>query len=95
MDKHEKPKPKEMQTSDAERKAKMEQNKKLCICGGCPTYKGTGEKALLFCVTGKSSIIKKEKGCICAKCPLTAQLALTRFTFCLRGSEAQQRGMTK
>jgi hypothetical protein len=46
-------------------------------------------------VTGKSSIIKKEKGCICAKCPLTAQLALTRFTFCLRGSEAQQRGMTK
>lgn len=95
MDKFAQHSQKWMKLSDTERKTMTEQNKKLCICGGCPTYKGTGEKALLFCITGKSTIIKKDKGCICTTCPVTTQLGLTHLTFCLRGSEAQQRGTAK
>jgi len=95
MDKFEQHLQKWMKLSAADRKAMMEQNEKLCICAGCPTFKGTGEKALLFCTTSKSSMIKKDKGCICAKCPITTRLGLTHLTFCLRGTEAQQRGTTK
>lgn len=95
MDKFEQHQQKWMKSSGPERQAMLEQNKKLCICGSCPTYKATGEKALLFCMTSKSSIIKKDKGCICTKCPVTTQSGLTHLTFCLRGAEAQQRGKTK
>jgi hypothetical protein len=95
MDKFEQHQQKWMKRSDAERKAMTEQNKKLCICGGCPSYEGTGEKALLFCMTSKSAIIKRDKGCICTDCPVAAQSGLTHLTFCLRGTEAQQRGKTK
>jgi len=91
MDKFEQMMQQAMTLSETERKARIEDNKKRCICGGCPTYKGTGEKGLLFCAMGKSAVIKKGKGCICAKCPITAQLGLTHLTFCLRGNEAQQR----
>jgi len=45
--------------SPDEMNAKVAELTKMCICGKCPTYKGTGEKKLLFCINGKSAIIKK------------------------------------
>lgn len=47
--------------SPKEMDAKLAEFTKMCICGGCPTYAGTGEKRLLFCATGKSKIIKKRR----------------------------------
>ena len=67
----------------------------MCTCGGCPSYKGTGETVLLFCYTGKSSKIKKEKGCICPGCPVAKQMGLKHNYFCTRGSEKQLISMKK
>ena len=64
-----------------------------CICGSCPTYKGTGEVEKLFCTTNKSEIIKDMKGCQCGLCPNVQQVGLTRIYYCMRGPEAEQRGV--
>ena len=93
MDKFEEHMKELMQMSEAERMANMEKSKKVFICVGCPSYTGTGETGLLFCATGKSSIITEEKGCICSGCPMTERAGLTHEYFCTRGSEAEQRGM--
>lgn len=79
--------------SPEEREAKIAELAKMCICDGCPTYAGTGEKRLLFCITGKSEIIKKEKGCICPVCPVQENMALRWDYYCTRGSGKEQAGM--
>lgn len=65
----------------------------MCTCGGCPSYKGTGETALLFCYTTKSKKIRKEKGCVCGGCPVTKQMGLKYMYYCTRGTEKEQSGM--
>jgi hypothetical protein len=72
--------------------SKADETKKtsLCICGGCPSYKGTGETALMFCVTRKSRKIAKEKGCVCDRCPVTKQMSLKHDYYCTLGSEKEQ-----
>ena len=79
--------------SSKEMEAKTAELKKLCICTKCPTYVNTGEKKLLFCATGKSSIIKKEKGCVCPGCPVQKNMALRWDYYCLKGSGKEQAGM--
>jgi len=59
-------------------------------CGGCPSYVGTGEKDLVFCITGKSKTIKEENGCLCAACPVSGDLSLKWEYYCTRGSGTQQ-----
>jgi len=54
--------------SPEEMKTRVSELTKLCICGKCRAIKGTGEKRMLFCVTGKSTLIKKRK----AACVLPA-----------------------
>ncbi|VVB90736.1 Uncharacterised protein [uncultured archaeon] len=66
---------------------------KMCICGKCPSYKGTGEKRLLFCATGKSTLIKNEKGCLCPTCPVTEKIGLRWIYYCTKGSGKEQSGM--
>ena len=78
--------------SPKEMDAKVKELTKMCICGRCPTYAGTGEKKLLFCATGKSTIIKKEKGCICPGCPVQKNLALRWDYYCLKGTGKEQAG---
>jgi len=85
---------KAMQMSEEERMKMMAENKKMCICANCPSYKGTGETALLFCRTVKSKVITEEKGCTCGGCPVTDKMGLTKLYFCMKGSEAEQRGMS-
>lgn len=79
--------------SPEEMKAKVDELTKLCICGKCPTYKDTGEKNLLFCASGKSTIIKKEKGCMCPTCPVTDDLGLRWIYYCMKGSGKEQAGI--
>lgn len=79
--------------SPAELEAKIEEARKMCICGGCPTYVGTGDKKLAFCATQKSEIIKKEKGCICPACPVQKNMALRWDYYCTRGCAGEQAGM--
>ena len=66
---------------------------KICVCGKCPSYKGTGETRLLFCVTGKSALIQKEKGCMCPACPVTEKLSLRWLYYCIKGSGKEQAGL--
>jgi Protein of unknown function (DUF2769). len=82
-----------MQMSKEERMKLMAENKKMCICPDCPSYKGTGETELLFCAMGKSKAITKEKGCTCPGCPVTNKMGLTKLYFCTKGNEVEQRGM--
>lgn len=81
--------------SPKEIEAQMAQLTKICICGKCPTYNGTGEKKLLFCATGKSTIIKNEIGCICMKCPVTEKIGLKWAYYCTRGSGKEQAARKK
>lgn len=84
-----------MKLSDAQRAAKMKEATKICAdyCGKCPSHVGTGETKLLFCSTGKSSIIKKKKGCICGGCPVQKNMALRWDYYCVKGSGGEQAGM--
>jgi len=66
---------------------------KICFCGKCPSYKGTGETRLLFCVTEKSTLIQKEKGCMCPACPVTEKLGLRWLYYCMKGSGKEQAGL--
>ncbi len=79
--------------SPAEVQAKIKELDKLCICGKCPTYAGTGEKKLTFCAIGRSTIINKDKGCLCPGCPVQKSMALRWDRYCLKGSGKEQSGM--
>lgn len=76
--------------SDEEKMAKIKELKKMCICGSCPTYAGTGETELLFCSTGKSKVITEEKGCTCPGCPITPQMGLRWDYYCIKGPGREQ-----
>jgi RecJ-like exonuclease len=73
--------------------AQIKELDKICVCGKCPTYIGTGEKKLTFCAIGKSTMIKKDKGCLCPTCPVQKNLALRWDRYCLKGSGKEQSGM--
>ncbi len=79
--------------SPEEIKKKIAELTKMCICGKCPSYKGTGEKKLLFCTAGKSAIIKKEKGCVCPTCPVTEKVGLRWLYYCIKGPGKEQAGI--
>ncbi len=64
-----------------------------CVCAMCPTYLGTGEERLTFCVIGKSTVIEKESGCICPGCLVQVELALKWEYYCTKGSGKELAGM--
>ncbi|MBD3228793.1 MAG: DUF2769 domain-containing protein [Candidatus Lokiarchaeota archaeon] len=55
-------------------------------CGRCPSYKGTGEISLAFCMTGKSSEISEKKDCLCTQCPIYKTMSLRWEYYCTSGS---------
>lgn len=58
-----------------------EENRKKCICTGCPSYpQDCGE--VLFCATGKSNCEVEVKGCICSYCPVYAENNLSAVYYC-------------
>ena len=52
--------------------ARIKGFEKICICVECPTYIGTGEKKLVFCTLGKSTIITRIKVACAALRPMTS-----------------------
>ncbi len=95
MDKFEEMMQKMTAMSAEERRTFDEENRKRCICPGCPTYNDCmrGKNERMFCVAGKSSCEVTQQGCICPTCPVTAILGLTHTFCCTDGSEKQRRGM--
>ncbi len=81
--------------SPKEIEAQIAQLTKMCICGKCPSYVGTGEKKLVFCATGKSTTLKNEKGCICMTCPVTGKLGMKWSYYCMRGTGKEQSSKKK
>jgi len=79
-----------MSLPKAGRDAKLAELARLCTCADCPTCEGTGETKLLFCILGKSTVIKTGKECFCAPCPLTDAVELRTNFHCTRGSGLRQ-----
>lgn len=79
--------------SQEQMQARIKEFDKICICVKCPTYIGTGEKKLVFCVIGKSTIITKDKGCLCPGCPVQKSLGLRWDRYCMKGSGKEQAGI--
>jgi len=77
--------------TEKQKQESKEQVKYTCkdYCGKCPSYVGTGEKELAFCMSGKSSIIKEEKGCICGQCPISKTMSLRWGYYCTKGSSME------
>ncbi len=75
------------------RQKNIDENKKKCICGPCPSYTECmrAGSELLFCVTGKSQdCMFEKKGCICPTCPVRAVLGLKKAYYCIKGTEQEQ-----
>ena len=74
--------------TEKQKRNSSEQVKYMCkdYCGKCPSYKGTGEESLAFCMGGKSSIITKKKNCLCGQCPITKMMNLRWEHYCTNGS---------
>ncbi len=65
--------------------SETDQNYSACICDGCPSYPGGGDKKL-YCARGKSEKKISMEGCICpAGCPVYAQYHLKDMYYCVNG----------
>ena len=57
----------------AQMQDKIKELDKICVCGKCPTYVGTGEKKLTFCAIGKSTIVNSFSRTNSGNAPLPRQ----------------------
>ena len=73
--------------TERQKRESIEQVRYTCkdFCGKCPSYQGTGEQSLAFCMEGKSNVIKEKKGCLCGQCPLTKTMSLRWEYYCTEG----------
>ncbi len=62
-----------------------EENAKLCLCPGCPTYKQNNLSGTLFCGRGKAAPNIKAVGCLCPGCPVYKKYSLTQMYYCMQG----------
>ncbi|NVM31378.1 MAG: DUF2769 domain-containing protein [Candidatus Helarchaeota archaeon] len=70
--------------SEKQKKDSREQVIYMCkdYCGKCPSYEGTGEESLAFCMEGKSSVITAKKACLCGECPISRTMSLRWGHYC-------------
>ena len=62
-----------------------DENLSECICDGCPSYPGQGDKKQ-YCGHGKSPLKVKMEGCICpAGCPVYAKYKIKDMYYCVYG----------
>ncbi len=62
-----------------------EENYMECICNGCPSYPGQGDKKL-YCARGKSALKINNEGCICPSgCPVYSKYGLKDMFYCMYG----------
>ncbi len=67
-----------------------EENRKKCICTGCPSYPQECG-GVLFCATGKSSCDVEVKGCICGYCPVYTENDLSGLYYCNKDEVGESR----
>jgi hypothetical protein len=66
----------------------IEENVKLCMCPGCPTYKGSNLTGSLFCAKGKAKEKVKSASCNCPECLVFAKYGLNQMYYCIKGKAA-------
>ncbi len=62
-----------------------EENSKLCLCPGCPTYKKSNLSSNVFCARGKAKEKVTAAGCLCPGCPVFKKYGLTQMYYCMKG----------
>ena len=80
-----------MMMTEKQKNDGLENTKFICkdYCGKCPSYQGTGEADLAFCMIGRSNKITEEKGCLCGQCPITKTMSLRWSNYCTKGSAVE------
>jgi hypothetical protein len=66
-----------------------EENAKLCVCPGCPTYKKSNLSSNVFCARGKAKENAKAAGCVCPNCPVFKKYSLDQMYYCMKGKSAE------
>lgn len=84
-----------MQLSPEEMKKREDMFNTMCICRGCPTYRGLGKQdeyiAYCFANHGRSKTIADEKGCYCGICSVYKSYRYLTNYYCTRGLESEQK----
>jgi hypothetical protein len=62
-----------------------EENAKLCLCPGCPTYKKSNLSNNVFCARGKAIEKVKVASCLCPNCPVFKKYTLDQMYYCVKG----------
>ncbi len=62
-----------------------EENEKLCLCPGCPTYKKSNFSSNVFCAKGKAKEKVNAVSCLCPNCPVFKKYALDQMYYCIKG----------
>jgi len=65
-----------------------DENAKLCLCTGCPTYKKSNLGNNLFCARGKAQEKVSVGSCICPECPIFKKYGLKQMYYCSQGKSA-------
>lgn len=62
-----------------------EENAKLCLCPGCPTYKKSNLSSNVFCARGKAKETAKAVSCLCPNCQVFTKYTLDQMYYCING----------
>jgi hypothetical protein len=73
-----------MANKEGSRVPDTQENMKLCMCGGCPTFKKSPLTGGFFCVKGKAKETVKQSGCKCGSCAVFKKYNLKAGYFCLK-----------
>ena len=65
-----------------------EENIKLCLCEGCPTFKKSKFSSNFFCGKGKAKESAKTGGCLCANCDVFKKYMLDQLYYCVLGKSS-------
>lgn len=59
-----------------------EENAKLCVCSGCPSFPQDCGKDILYCARGKSGCDIHADGCLCSICAVYSKYDLSELYYC-------------
>ncbi|MBE3116308.1 DUF2769 domain-containing protein [Candidatus Bathyarchaeota archaeon] len=66
-----------------------QENTKLCLCPGCPTFKKSNLSNNVFCARGKAAEKATTAGCMCPGCPVYKTYNLSQMYYCTKGKSAE------
>jgi len=65
-----------------------QENAKICLCPGCPTYQKSKLTSNIFCARGKAKETVQSNGCLCPNCAVFKNYALDQMYYCVLGKSA-------